>query len=184
MARKEEHAIILDFLPHGYPFDKRPMHRKTSVAQAIGKDTLVLLELVPKKESFLQPLEEVYIGEGKREKIHHISSRLEVDRLTSTAKKELEFVVKDLVEKNEPKFVTFFNNAGAINMRRHQIELLPGIGKKHMLEILDARRDGDFASFEDIKKRVSLVPDPKKAIIRRVLLELQGKEKYNLFVQG
>ena len=184
MARKEEHAIILDFLQHGYPFDKRPMHKKTPVAQAIGKDTLVLLELVPKKDCFLQPLEEVYIGEGKREKIHHISSKMEVDKLTSTAKQELEFVIADLVSKNEERFVSFFNNAGAINMRRHQIELLPGIGKKHMLEILDARRDGDFASFEDIKKRVSLVPDPKKAVVRRILLELKGAEKYNLFVNG
>ena len=61
---KEEVAIVLDFLPNGYPFDKRPSHRKTAIAQALGKEHFVLLELVPKKDVFLQPYEEVYIGEG------------------------------------------------------------------------------------------------------------------------
>lgn len=183
MATKEEYAIILDFLPNGYPFDTRPMHKKTAIAQAIGKENLVLLELVPKKEFFLQPLEEVYIGEGKREKIHHISAKISLSKLTSTAKTELEFVIKDIVEKNEIKYVDFFNKAGSINMRRHQMELLPGIGKKHMIEILDARKDGDFKSFEDLKKRVSLMPDPQKAIVKRILVELEGNEKYNLFVR-
>jgi len=58
---KEEHAIILDFLPHGYPFDTRPMHRKMAIAQAIGKKHFILLELIPKKGITLQPNEVVYI---------------------------------------------------------------------------------------------------------------------------
>ena len=69
---KEEYAIVLDFLPNGYPFDTRPMHKKTPVAQAIGKLHFILLELVPKKGQFLQPFQEVYMGEGKRDQIHHI----------------------------------------------------------------------------------------------------------------
>jgi len=89
MSNKEEFATVLDFLQNGYPFDKRPAHRKLPIAQALGKQTLVLLELVPKKDCFLQPLEEVYIGEGKRDKIHHIVARLLYDKLTETAKNEL-----------------------------------------------------------------------------------------------
>lgn len=184
MANKEEHAIILDFLPNGYSFDKRPIHKKTPVAQAIGKENLVLLDLVPKEGVFLQPHEEVYIGQGKREKIHHIIGRMETSNMTQTAKSELKFVVKDLVVKSPDRFMHFFNKAGPINMRMHQLELLPGIGKRHMLELIDKRRDGDFASFEDIKKRVPLIPDPEKAIIKRILLELEGNEKHNLFVRG
>lgn len=184
MTAKEEHAIVLDFLPHGYPFDKRPVHRKTAVAQAIGKQTLVLLELVPKKDVFLQPYQEVYIGEGKRDQIHHIVGRIHPSKLTETARAELNFVINELVQKNQEKFVGFFNNAGPINMRRHQLELLPGIGKKHMLEILDVRSDAPFKDFKDIKTRVKLIPDPEKLIIRRILLELEGNEKYYLFVKG
>ena len=63
---KEEEAIVLDFLPNGYPFDNRPSHIKTPVVQAIGKKRFSMLELCPKKGIFLQPNDEVYIGEGKR----------------------------------------------------------------------------------------------------------------------
>jgi putative nucleotide binding protein len=184
MRAKEEHAVILDFLPNGYPFDKRPIHRKTPIAQALGKNSLVLLELVPKPDVFLQPLEEVYIGEGKRDKIHHISARIQFDKLTGTGKSELEFVIKDSVLNDEQRFIKFFNTAGAINMRVHQLELLPGIGKRHMLEILEKREDKDFESFKDLKERVSLLPNPEKAIIKRVMLEIEGNEKHYLFVKG
>ena len=139
MTTKEEHAIVLDFLPNGYPFDKRPVHIKTAIAQAIGKQSLVLLELVPKKDCFLQPHEEVYIGEGKRDKIHHIAGRISPSKLTGTAKSELNFIIEEIVNRDEKKFVDFFNNAGPINTRMHQLELLPGIGKRHMLSIIEAR---------------------------------------------
>ena len=144
MAIKEDYAVVLDFLPNGYAFDRRPVHIKTPIAQAIGKQNLVLLELVPKKDFFLQPHEEVYIGEGKRDKIHHIAGRISPSKLTETAKTELNFIVEELVQKDETKFVEFFNNAGPINTRMHQLELLPGIGKRHMLALLDARIEKKF----------------------------------------
>jgi len=172
----------LDFLPNGYAFDRRPSHIKTSVAQALGKNHFVLLELVPKKGVHLQPYEEVYIGEGKREKIHHIVGKLPMDRLTQTAKSELNFIIKDIVKKNEKRFIDFFNNAMPLSTRMHQLELLPGVGKKHMWEIIDARKEKTFESFDDLKKRVKLMPDPEKAIIKRILAEIEGKEKHRLFV--
>ncbi|MAG52569.1 MAG: DNA-binding protein [Nanoarchaeota archaeon] len=178
---REEVVIILDFLPHGYPFDSRPMHQKTPIVQALGKNHFTLLELVPKKEVFLQPYEEVYIGEGKRDKIHHIIGRLSMDKLTQTAKMELNEVLSNVVSKNEEKFVEFFNKAGPINTRRHQIELLPGVGKKHMWEIIEARKEEEFKNLEDVKKRVKLMPDPKNVIIKRIIMELNNEDKYKLF---
>lgn len=179
---KEEKAIVLDFLPHGYPFDTRPSHRKSAIVQAIGTTHFTLLELVPKKDVFLQPLAEVYIGEGKRDQIHHIVGKLPVEKLTATAKTELEFVVKELVHKNEKRFVDFINQSRPLTTRMHQLELLPGVGKKHMWEILEVRDKKPFENFSDIKDRVKLMPDPEKAIIRRILSELAGKEKHRVFV--
>lgn len=179
---KEENVIVLDFLPNGYPFDDRPMYMKTPVAQALGKEHFVLLELVPKKGIHLQPFEEVYIGEGKRDKVHHIVGKLAMSKLTRTAKSELEFAIKDIVNKNEKKFVDFFNKAMPLSTRMHQIELLPGVGKKHMWEIINTRDEKPFESFADIKKRVKLMPDPEKVVIRRILEELEGNEKHRLFV--
>ncbi|MDP3918971.1 MAG: DUF655 domain-containing protein [Nanoarchaeota archaeon] len=180
---KEELAIVLDFLPHGYPFDSRPSHRKTPIAQAMSKINFTLLEIVPKRDVALQPNQEVYIGEGKREEVHHVAGRIPLQKLTGTARGELEYVIEQLVKLNEPRFVEFFNKAGPISMRRHQIELLPGIGKKHMWEILEKRQEKPFENFNDIKTRVSLIPDPLKTIVRRIIMELGEEDKYKIFTK-
>ncbi|MEM4260067.1 MAG: DUF655 domain-containing protein [Candidatus Woesearchaeota archaeon] len=179
---KEEYAIILDFLPNGYINDTRPFHKKTAIAQAIGKDKFTLLELVPKKDIFLQPYEEVYIGDGKRDKIHHINGKLTIEKLTRTASAELEHVIHNLIRKNPQKYIDFFNKSQPLTTRMHVLELLPGLGKKHMWEIIKEREIEPFKSFEDIKKRVKLMPDPEKAIVKRILQELSGKEKHILFL--
>ena len=181
---KEEKAIVLDFLPNGYHYDERPMYMKTPIAQAMGNEHFVLLELVPKKGIHLSPFEEVYIGEGKRDKVHHIVGKLAVSKLTATAKSQLEFVIKEIVKKNESKFIDFFNKAQPLSTRMHQLELLPGLGKKHMWQIIESRQEKPFENFADIKNRVKLMPDPEKAVIRRIVQELEGAEKHRLFVEG
>ena len=178
---KEEHAIILDYLPNGYPLDTRPVHKKTAIAQAIGKEHFVLLELVPKKGISLQTNQEVYLGEGKREEIHHILGRIPLSKLTQTARAELEIVLDKLIDTHEKRFVDFFSSAGPINARRHYLELIPGIGKKHMWEIIEARKEKPFESFEDIKERVKLLPDPKHSVLKRILMEIDNEDKHKIF---
>ncbi|MBN2422124.1 DUF655 domain-containing protein [Candidatus Woesearchaeota archaeon] len=181
--KKEEYAIVLDFLSHGYPFDKTPGYKKTAIVQCIGTAHMTLLEAVPKKDILIKTYEKVYIGEGKRDKIHHVNGKLNPEKLTATAKAELKFVVSQMVESNEKKYVDFFNKAPPLTTRMHTLELLPGLGKKHMWEIIEERREKEFESFEDVKKRVKLLPDPKKIVIKRIISELEGNEKYNLFVK-
>lgn len=180
---REEHAIVLDFLQHGYVFDRRPSHKKSPIAQALGKRYFTLLELVPKQGVFLQPYDEVYIGADKREKIHHIQGKIPYDKLTGTAQNELPHIVQQLVEKREQEFVDFFNKAAPLTTRMHQLELLPGLGKKHMWEIIEERKEKPFESFEDIKKRVKLMPDPKKIVVKRIVSEIQGNEKHRVFAR-
>ncbi|MBS3065936.1 DUF655 domain-containing protein [Candidatus Pacearchaeota archaeon] len=179
MTEKEDYAIIIDYLPNGYPLGGKMM----PIAQAIGEKTLTLLELIPRRGVSLEQKEKVYIGSEKRDKIYYIAGRLSYDKITETAKIQLQEFVDKLVAEQEKKFVDFFNNAQAINTRLHQIELLPGFGKKHMQEILSAREKKLFDSFEDIKSRISTIPDPKKAIEKRILEELLQKQRYNLFVR-
>lgn len=184
VVRREEKAIVLDFLPNGYPFDTRPIHLKNPIAQALGTEKFTLLELVPKKGVFLQPYEEVYIGEAKRDKVHHINGRISQSKLTQTAKAELEHVIGQIVEENQERFIEFFNKAQPLSTRMHVLELLPGVGKKHMWEIVEERRGEPFASFQDMRNRVKLMPDPKKAVVKRILQEIEGGEKHHLFVEG
>lgn len=178
---KEEKVVILDYLPNGHhEFGSRS---KGPVAQAIGINTFVLLELAPKKDIQLQPYENVYIGEGKREKIHHIISKISYNKLTETAKQELLHVVEDIVKENEKQFVDFFNKAQPLSTRMHQLELLPGLGKKHMWEVIEQRKEKPFESFEDIKNRIKLMTDPAHSVMKRIIEELKGNEKHNLFVR-
>ena len=176
---KEEQAIILDFLPNGYPLEKKMM----PIAQAVGTSSLTLLELAPRRDVTLEVGEQVYIGEGKRDKIYYILGRLHREKLSESAKDRLQEVIANYVKENEKEYVTFFNKSTAINKRIHQIELLPGLGKKHMKEILAKREEEEFKSFEDMKQRVSNLPDPAKAIEKRIFQELTTLERYNLFVK-
>jgi putative nucleotide binding protein len=179
MTEKEEHAIVLDYLPYGYPMEGRT----SPLAQAIGLKTLSLLELIPRRGITLITKEKVYIGPEKRDKIYFIKGRLPREKLTETAKIQLQEFVEQTVEERKQEFLDFFNNAQPINTRLHQFELLPGFGKKHTKEIIDERKQKKFASFEDIKERIKSIPDPRKAIEKRILEELMVRQRFNLFVK-
>ncbi len=179
MSEKEEYAIVLDYLPYGYPLEKKMI----PIAQAIGLTNFILLQIVPRRGVKLELKEKVYIGEGKRDKVYYILGRLPREKLTETAKLQLQEFVSKVITEQEAKFVEFFNKADAINTRLHQIELLPGFGKKHMKAIIEERQKKEFQSFEEIKKRIPNLPDPKKAIEKRLLYELQNIERHNLFVK-
>ena len=176
--QKEEHAMVLDYLPNGYPLEGKMI----PIAQAIGEVNLTILELAPRKDAVLSVGERVYIGEGKRDKIYYILGRLNKEKLSESAKERLSEFIEEYVKKNEKKYVEFFNKSSAINKRVHQIELLPGFGKKHMKEILMSREEKEFDNFEDMKKRIQNLPDPEKALSKRIFQELTTFERYRLFV--
>ncbi|MCK4650265.1 DUF655 domain-containing protein [Candidatus Pacearchaeota archaeon] len=177
MAR-EDYAIILDFLPYGYPLE----NRRTSLAQAIGTNDFTLLQLVPRRGEKFEIGEKVYIGDGKRDKVQYILGRCPREKLTDAAKLQLEDFVSEMVENNEERFVKFFNKAQAINTRLHQFELLPGLGKKHTAAIIEAREEKDFESFNDIRERVANIPSPEKVIEKRIMEELTEIQRHNLFI--
>ena len=177
--KKEEYAIILEYLPNGYPLEKKMM----PIAQAIGELNLTLLELVPRRGVSLSMGEKVYIGEGKSDKIYYILGRRHREKITEACKNQLQEFISKIVKEKEKEFVEFFNKSDAINKRVHQIEMLPGFGKKHMQEILSKRKEKPFESFEDMKKRIQNLPDPEKAIEKRMVQELTEDERYRLFVK-
>ncbi len=175
---KEENCIVLDFLPQGYA-DRR---QADPIAQAVGTGFFTLLEIIPREDTDFAQRELVYIGEGKRDKAKFIRGQIEYNDLTNLAQTYLEETVDKIVSDNEARFVDFFNKAGIVTPRMHKLQLLPGVGTKHMQAMLAERTKKPFASFNDIAERVKLFPDPKKAIVKRVMEELKNEEKYYLFV--
>ncbi|MAH49359.1 DNA-binding protein [Candidatus Pacearchaeota archaeon] len=178
MEKKEEKALVLDYLPYGYPLENKMM----PVAQVVGINNFTLLQLVPRRGMTFEVGEEVYIGEGKRDKVQYILGRCPREKLTETSKIQLEEFIQKEVEKDKEKFIVFFNEAQPINTRLHQFELLPGFGKKHTHAILEAREEKPFASFDDLKKRVPNIPDPVKAVEKRLMEELTEIMRHNLFL--
>ena len=152
------------------------------IAQAIGENGFTLLQIVPRRGLSFAVGERVYIGEGKRENVLYILGRLPREKLTENAKIQLNEFIEKSVKNNEAKFIKFFNEAAAINTRLHQFELLPGFGKKHTKDIMEEREKKPFESFEDIRQRVKNIPDPKKAIEKRLIEELTEIQRNNLFI--
>jgi len=179
--KKEIYAIVLDVLLKGHPDDPRPIFKREPLVQAVGVSQFKLLELIPKTTD-IQLHENVYIGDGEREKIERVKRRISYDDLTQTAKLELPFAVEKIVRENESEFVQFFNKSISISPKLHMLHLLPGIGKKLMWAVLREREKKPFESFADISQRIKSIPHPDKMVIARVMEELQDPNvKYHLF---
>jgi len=65
----------------------------------------------------------------------------------------------------------------------HALELIPGIGKKYMWQIINERDRAPFKNFDDLQQRAN-IPSPPKLITKRVLEELSGESKYRLFTRA
>lgn len=174
---KEEFAIVLDVIEGSHSFND------SKVVQAIGFDSYSLLELVPKAGVEIKSGDKVYIGEGKRDEIQYIKRVLFFDKLSGTSESELIYVLMDIIEEKEEFFVNFFNKAGPISLRRHSLEIIPSVGKKHFKDIIAEREVKAFESFADIKARLGFMPDPVKSLAERILSEIKGEAEHNFFVR-
>ena len=185
--KTEDYAVVLDYLSLGYVQSDMSKFKGKSIDQAIGTDYFTLLELAPKNGVDLEIQDTVYIGKGKRDKIYRVLGKLDFENMTATSRIELEYAIKDIIISREDEFVEFFNTAGPVNTRLHKLELIPGIGKKYMWEIIEERKKKEFESFEDISERVPALSDPVGMLVNRVKQELdtttvkKGKQKYYLF---
>ncbi|EET90340.1 MAG: DUF655 domain-containing protein [Candidatus Micrarchaeales archaeon] len=177
--RREDYGFVLDFMATGKSFSSQP----EPIAQIIGEELFTLLEATIKPSVQLAIGERVYIGKDERDKVSVIKGRISYNDLTETSKRNLENILLNIIKGNEKRFVDVFNNAGPLNIREHSLELLPGIGKKHMLAILKARSEKRFESFDDIVGRVQLLQNPAKIIADRIIQELRGDERFYMFTK-
>jgi len=182
---RDQYFYVLDYLPGGAPTEGRQSHTREPVAQVIGEEYFTLLEVVPLEGLTVKIGDRIFVGRGPEDRLYSQVSRvvrpITYNELSMVAKRELENVLEIIVDINEARFVDFFNNAKPLTVKMHQLELIPGIGKKLMWEILAEREKQPFKSIEDIQTRVKVI-GIKKKIIERILSELQGNEKYRIFV--
>ncbi|MBI5635379.1 DUF655 domain-containing protein [Candidatus Micrarchaeota archaeon] len=179
MLKREENAVVLDFLPHG----KSGEGKSEPTAQVLGDTLYTLLEVIVKEGIEIKEGDKVYIGRGDRDKIAFIKGRIAFSDLTNNSQKNALEQVKVIVKSREAEYVNFLNKAGAISIRLHSLELLPSIGKKHLSTMLLARDKQPFLDFKDVQSRVPHLNSVENIFVERILEELRGESKYYLFTK-
>lgn len=176
----EEYAYVLDFNPRGKSSTVRG--REGIIVTAIGEDRLTLLEVLGVPNSTFEVGEKIYIGKEGRTKVLSVLGKMDYDKISSSAQTELPGVVENIVTTNESKFVEYLNNARPLTPRIHALELIPGIGKTYMKTMLEEREKKKFESYEDLQERVGF-KEPIKHITERIMDEITGESRMNLFVK-
>ncbi|WP_336325212.1 DUF655 domain-containing protein [Halovenus sp. HT40] len=174
-------GIVLDFLPHGRTEDDRPQYEKEPLAYVLDSEEFELYELIAESDA------NVTIGDRIDPATADFVTRysaIEYEDLPGGAQSELEYVIEDLVEEQEQRFVDFYNDAQPITLRLHQLNLLPGIGKKLRNNILDERKRKPFESFEELEERIGGLHDPEQVLVDRIMEELREDDlKYRIFAR-
>ena len=179
--KKFRELAILDLLLHGHPEEDKPSWAKTPIAQVLTFPDFVLYEVKVNKNSDIEVQEQKTYEEFlNEEKLKEVLKKIDHNDLTSTSKALIQPILEKEVLKYEEEFINFFNNSTSITPRMHALKLLPGVGQKHMWEILEARQRQKFGTFQDISDRTS-ISKPTKLIAQRIIKELQRDVKYYLF---
>ena len=176
----EEYAYVLDFTPRGKSITVRG--REGVIIQAIGEERLTLLELLGIANATVEVGERLYIGREGRQKVSSVLGRLEYNDISQAAKNELPTIIEKIVVANEKRFVNYINLSQPITPRIHALELIPGIGKTYMMTIIKERDKRKFENFADLQTRVGL-RDPAKLVAKRIIEEIMGQARMNLFVR-
>jgi len=171
-------VVLLDVLPNGRPDDDRPQSRKSPVAYGLGTESFRLYELALTDEADISVSDRIDIDGPSVGRYHEVS----FDDLTRNAAAEVEYAAEDIVDADEDRFVDFYNDAGPVTLRLHQLNLLPGVGKKLRNNVLDERKRGPFESFEDVSERVSGLHRPREVIVERIVEGIREEDlKYRRF---
>jgi putative nucleotide binding protein len=172
-------AVLLDVLPNGRPDDGRPGYQKSPVAYALGESSFGLYELSLEEDADVAVSDRIDLDGPAVSRYRGVS----FDDLTRNAAAEIEYAVEAIVDADERRFVDFYNEAEPITLRLHQLNLLPGIGKKLRNRVLDERKRGPFESFEELEDRISGLHSPREVILERIAEELREDDlKYRTFV--
>jgi putative nucleotide binding protein len=102
--------------------------------------------------------------------------------MSISTQSEIPRIVELIVTKNEKRFVDYLNNAQPITPRIHALELIPGIGKTYMNVLIQEREKKLFESYNDIEKRTGF-KEPIRHLSQRILEEISGKTRMNLFAK-
>jgi len=180
IRKYEEYAYVLDYDSRAKSTTVRG--RTGIIVVALGEERLTLLEILGIENSTFNVGEKIYIGKEGRTKVQSVLGKIDYIKISDSAKNEIPGVVESIVTENEKKFVDYINNAQPLTPRIHALELITGIGKTYLNVIIKEREKVQFESFDDIEKRAGL-KEPRKHLSQRIIEEISGETRMNLFVK-
>jgi putative nucleotide binding protein len=151
--------------------------------QGIGTDHFTLLEGTLHDDTTVAPGERVALTDDEQGPHAAVTQRLTYETLSQDAQDRLKATVESIIVANEQRFIDYYNDAQSISLRRHQLDLLPGIAESRRNAIIRQRERQPFADFDDLAARIERLRDPHASLAERVLTELQDDVKYTLFVE-
>ncbi|MAZ42883.1 MAG: hypothetical protein CMB19_02955 [Euryarchaeota archaeon] len=148
-----------------------------NVIVAISEEKMLLCRLEPKPG--VDPLlttSRVYIGTdaSKRVNIGRVLGMTNLGRVANHVKADLPLVIQIFIEENEKHFIdTFFNRAGNMSLKQHSFELLPGVGNKKALQMVDARGSSGFETLAALNEACNI--DAADLLAKRFHTELEDR---------
>ena len=148
-----------------------------NVIVAISEEKMLLCRLEPKPG--VDPLlttSRVYIGTdaSKRVNIGRVLGMTNLGRVANHVKADLPLVIQIFIEENEKHFIdTFFNRAGNMSLKQHSFELLPGVGNKKALQMVDARGSSGFETLAALNEACNI--DAADLLAKRFHTELDDR---------
>lgn len=182
--RYEEKGIILDTITSANA-RRRDIAKGEVRAHIIGSTWFTLLEVSVVDNANIMVMDTVSLNKDDEEsKISKIVNRITADKLTTIGSKSLGKAIEMILIEEEKRFITWINQAEAINIRLHKLQLIKGIGPKFMQIILDERKVVPFVGYEDFEERTK-ISGIQGLIKQRIMDEITDDTiKYHLFTRS
>ena len=148
---------------------------QSNVIVALG-ETKMMLGRYTSKSSEISVGQQIYVGvdAAKRTAVGEILGMARLDRLSNVARADLPLVTQVFIEENQQHFIkSFFNIAGPLSLKQHAFELLPGVGKKKALQMVEIRGSSGFSSFNQLNEACAI--DAADLLAKRFVAEIEDK---------
>ena len=145
------------------------------VITAITEGKLFMCRLSVKKGiEPLNPTDRIYIGLDQSKKVHVDSfiGGAKLDLMSNFARQDMPLVIQLFIEDNSDHFVkSFFNAAGNLSLKQHAFELLPSIGNKKAVQMVQERGSSGFKSMEALNQSCNI--DAAELLAKRFISEIE-----------
>ena len=148
-----------------------------NVIVAISEEKMLLCRLEPKPGSDpLLTTSRVYIGTDAAQRTHigRVLGMTNLSRVANHVKADLPLVIQIFIEENQKHFIDmFFNRAGNLSLKQHAFELLPGVGNKKAMQMVEARGSSGFENLAALNEACGI--DAADLLAKRFHTELDDR---------